>query len=292
MTANQQDIERILRSTGGIMVRRQHPRLARSLSHLVSEGTLRPVLPGVYVEASLHDDLITRLRAAAAWDPDAVLTGAAAARITFWPDISVGAIGLAVRSGRRPQPGFVFSRRLVPPELIVQRQGIRCTIPAMTALDLCDAAGPEALDIALRRRAATVPGLYEALRLTSGRRGNGQRREFLVESRDNAWSPAERAAQRLFKAEGLVGWIGNYPLPLVGQTYYLDFAFPEARLAVEIDGRSFHSSPEAFERDRWRQNDIVLAGWRVLRFTPAMLEQQPHVVIAVIRRALQELDAR
>jgi very-short-patch-repair endonuclease len=68
--------------------------------------------------------------------------------------------------------------------------------------------------------------------------------------------------------------------------YYIDIGFPEKMLAVEIDGREFHSSAADFERDRWRQNDLVNAGWRVLRFTAQMLEQTPHLVLAAIAEAL------
>lgn len=34
-----------------------------------------------------------------------------------------------------------------------------------------------------------------------------------------------------------------------------------------MDGRAFHSSDEAFERDRERRNDLEVAGWMVLNVT-------------------------
>lgn len=292
MTASQRDVDRLLRAEGGIISRRRQPHLAETLSHLVRLGRLCPVLPGVYVAAELVGDPITRMRAAALWNPDAVLTGSAAAQLTFWPELDVAEIGVALRSRHFPQRGYAFERREVPPELVLERHRVRCTSPALTALDLCLSMGPEVLDTVLRTRAATVTELYDALRLTTGRRGNGARRALMVDSGSNAWSPAERAAQRLFTAEGIVGWVANFPLPLFGMTYYLDFAFPDIKLAVEIDGRAWHNSRQAFERDRWRQNDIVIAGWRVLRFTPTMLEQQPQLVVAVLRGTVQGTAAR
>ena len=36
---------------------------------------------------------------------------------------------------------------------------------------------------------------------------------------------------------------------------------------VEIDGRSYHDTTAAFERDRLRGNEVGLAGWLALRFT-------------------------
>jgi len=57
------------------------------------------------------------------------------------------------------------------------------------------------------------------------------------------------------------------------------------RLVIEVDGRHFHGEAR-FESDRWRQNALVLDGWRVLRFTWTMLERYPDRVVAAIERAL------
>lgn len=286
MNANQQDVDRLLRAGSGIITRREHPELADCLAHLVRVGRLSPVLPGVYADAHLAEQPLTRMIAAAAWERDGVLTGTAAARLTFWPEVAIGDVTLAMRSRHLPQPGFTWQRRTIPPELIGSSHGLVCTEPGLTALDLCVTHGGDALDAALRSRRTTVAQLHEALRLTANRRGNADRRRLLLESRDDAWSPAERAAHVLLRAEGITGWTGNYPLRLAGTCYYLDIAFPQRRLAIEIDGRAYHSDRDAFERDRWRQNDIVLAGWRVLRFTAEMLRTSPQIVVAVIRRAL------
>lgn len=57
-------------------------------------------------------------------------------------------------------------------------------------------------------------------------------------------------------------------------------------LALEIDGRLHETDREIFETDRWRQNHLVLQGWRVLRYTWAMLQQHPEVVVEDVNRAL------
>jgi very-short-patch-repair endonuclease len=80
-------------------------------------------------------------------------------------------------------------------------------------------------------------------------------------------------------------WLTNHPVLVAGARYYVDIAFPEAMLAIEIDGR-VHDRYEAFEYDRARQNDLVLQGWRVLRFTWAMLVDRPEAVLLAIVRAL------
>lgn len=51
-----------------------------------------------------------------------------------------------------------------------------------------------------------------------------------------------------------------------------DFAWPLYRAAVEVDGgiysRGRHVRGSGFERDAEKRNAAVLAGWRVLHFTP------------------------
>ena len=47
----------------------------------------------------------------------------------------------------------------------------------------------------------------------------------------------------------------------------LDFAWPDIRFAVEMDGYSFHSDIGSFARDRVRGNDLTLLGWKVVRGT-------------------------
>lgn len=63
------------------------------------------------------------------------------------------------------------------------------------------------------------------------------------------------------------------------------------RLAIEIDGKHYHSDAN-FEKDRWRQNALVLDGWLVLRFTCTMLQKYPDRVIETVRRALALADDR
>ena len=69
----------------------------------------------------------------------------------------------------------------------------------------------------------------------------------------------------------------------------LDLAWPSQMLAVEADGREHHDKPAALYRDRRRQNDLVLAGWTVLRFTWYDVIHQPQWVAGQVRAALAGL---
>lgn len=280
------EIQTILTTGSGVIARRQHPELATALAWLVRCGRLQAVLPGVYAPAQLSREVTTRMRAAALWAPDSVLTGAAAASISFWPGIPVGDVELAGVESRCRSTGFRFSRRTIPAELVREHDGLRYAAPALTALDLCDANGGDGIDTALRRRAATLAGMREALALTSRRPGNSLRRELLLDSRDEPWSAAERRAHRILRSAGITGWRANLPVASAGSVYYVDIGFEEEMLALEIDGRLHESDRGLFESDRWRQNHLVLHGWRVLRFTWSMLVEHPEQFLQAVRAAL------
>jgi very-short-patch-repair endonuclease len=253
---------------------------------LVSTGALVAVLPGVYVPAGAQVDFLTRVRAAVAWDPDVVFTGETAARLTFWPDLPTVDVEAAVRSQRAERPGFRFSRRVVPPELVVQRGPLRVSDPALTALDLCATRDGDGIDQALRSRASTLERMRRALEMTPGRPGNVDRRRLVLDSRDEPWSAAERHFHRILRGARLKGWKPNLPVRVRGSRYFLDVAFPDLKIVVEIDGRLHQTDRGVFESDRPRQNGLVLDGWLVLRFTWRMIEDHPEQVLADVLEAI------
>lgn len=46
--------------------------------------------------------------------------------------------------------------------------------------------------------------------------------------------------------------------------YVLDIAFPEIKLAVEVDGDYWHTLPNIIEKDKRKDSALLSAGWRVL----------------------------
>jgi very-short-patch-repair endonuclease len=284
------DIQAML-AQDGVITLRQHPELAGSIRWLARRGDLQTVLPGVYAPPHTATAIDTRIRALMAWDPNTVLVEAAAARVSFWPTIRVPMITCALKHHRQAQDGFRFSRRQLPAELVVSRAGLRFTSPALTALDLCDSLGGDAIDEALRARATTLRHLHRALDLTRARIGNPERRRLLIDSKDEPWSAPERKFHRLLRAAGITAWKANRPLVIGGSLFFIDVAFRHVKLAIEIDGRLYHNDSEVFETDRWRQNLLILDGWCVLRFTRAMIDDRPEEVISMVRNALQMLGA-
>ncbi|NYE07311.1 very-short-patch-repair endonuclease [Bacillus niacini] len=49
--------------------------------------------------------------------------------------------------------------------------------------------------------------------------------------------------------------------------YRIDLALIGPRIAIECDGKAYHSSPKAKARDRRKDKCLTENGWKVLRFT-------------------------
>lgn len=260
----------------------------RTLKSAHEAGRLVRLLPGTYVPVELQHDFTARCAAVGWWSPDAVIVGAAAAKLTFWPELAVPQIDVA-RLGRVPAgSGYRFQRRRIDADFVIERHGLRVTSPALTAIDLVTELGGDAIDTCLRSRTARLEDLWTAFAANRGRPGNTARKWMLVDSRDKPWSAAERLAHRLLRAAGIKGWEANLQVTVDEAGYFIDIAFRGVRLAVEIDGRLHEDDPDMFQSDRYRQNALVRTGWRVLRFTYDMLVNRPQYVLDMIRAALAD----
>jgi len=74
--------------------------------------------------------------------------------------------------------------------------------------------------------------------------------------------------------------------------FRLDRAFKTQKLGIELDGGVFsrgrHVRGAGFERDLEKMNLAVLNGWRVLRYSTNMLNDNPEQVIGQIRKVLED----
>jgi len=89
------------------------------------------------------------------------------------------------------------------------------------------------------------------------------------------------------------GCIRQYPA-ILGRGYLWDFAWPEARLLVEIHGGTFvggaHSRGARQRKDFEKQNAAVMAGWRVLTFDTTMVRD--GTAIMTVENVLRETPTR
>lgn len=77
------------------------------------------------------------------------------------------------------------------------------------------------------------------------------------------------------RATGILGWEAEYKFHQT-RRWRIDFAWPAKFLAVEIEGGVWvegrHTRGSGFVADINKYNALTLAGWRLLRFTPDMVE--------------------
>jgi hypothetical protein len=71
------------------------------------------------------------------------------------------------------------------------------------------------------------------------------------------FSPLEEQVWQVIKSVGRVPLYPQYPV----LNYFLDFANPHFKIAVEADGKQWHNE----EKDRIRDENLVNAGWKVFR---------------------------
>lgn len=285
--------QNLIDAMGPILIRRDlAPGDRRTLESAHRAGLVTRVLPGTYLPSGRADDFELRAVALRRWDRDAVIVGRAAARMTFWPGLQVGAIDVARRGVVPQSTGYQFHRRRVDPAQVIDHHGIRVASPALTAVDLVPELGGDVIDTCLRSRRARLEDLWEAFREHPDRRGNGERRWMLIDSRDEPWSEAERLGHRLLRHHHIAGWRANLDVRVRGALYFIDVAFKDIRLAIEIDGRLHETDPHIFQNDRLRQNALVAEGWTVLRFTYEMLVNDPAYVIREIVAALRRAGVR
>jgi very-short-patch-repair endonuclease len=64
--------------------------------------------------------------------------------------------------------------------------------------------------------------------------------------------------------------------------YLVDFVWRDRRLIVEVDGYRYHRAPTRFERDRERDVELAMKGWRTLRFTWRQVMTRGEWVAAAI----------
>lgn len=192
---------------------------------------------------------------------------------------------------RRADPGLVVHQLTLGAADVCQVGGVPATTPARTVADLvlrldrypavC------VLDSALNRQLLAEPDLSLVLTHLTGRRGAVAARTYLAEVDGRAQSPLETRARLRCVDGGVPPEV--LQLEVRDDDGYLlgigDLGWRSARLIAEADGRGPHRTPGAVYADRLRQNRLVNAGWRVLRFT-WMDTLRPDYIPETVRHAL------
>ena len=71
-----------------------------------------------------------------------------------------------------------------------------------------------------------------------------------------------------------------------GRKAFIDFAYPELKLGIEVDGYEAHSGLDAWRGDMRRENELKQLGWVILHFSWDDVCSRSHLVVAAIRAVL------
>jgi hypothetical protein len=196
----------------------------------------------------------------------------------------------ASRSRRRP--GIRIYRSRLEPDETTRLRGIPVTTPARTVFDLAATLPTRQVERALNeaelRRLVRRSSLLQLIERYPRRAGTPALKAIL-----QAGEGVTRSEFESRFAEFAAVW--RFPIPernvriRAGRQWFeCDFVWRRERLIVELDGRAFHGTPAAFERDRARDRRLIAAGWRVIRVTWRQLHAEPEALAADLCAALSK----
>ena len=251
------------------------------IQYRLDSGRWTQVHENVYRVGGAPDSVeLRRLAAVLAVGPVAAVSHRAAAEMHGLWTLASPVVEITTTRDQSPELDVVVVHRLADlhPRWITVVDGVPCTTVARTLVDLgavmSEPVVAECLDRARGRGLVTVSAV-ETARAGCGAAGEARCRSD--PSRPRA-SPCVRTGRGRVRGADGAGLLAEQELPAAVPEYEVwtefgafvarvDFAYPELRLAIEVDGFAAHSSVDAFRRDRTRQNALVAAGWTVLRFT-------------------------
>jgi hypothetical protein len=268
----------------------------RQLEYRITDRVFVKVHDGVYRCAGTPQTRHQQLLAAclAVGDPSAASHRSAGAVHGVW---SVGDEHLEITVGRdrSPELAGVIVHRIadLSPRWVVTIDGVPVTTPARTLVDL-GAVLPlgsvsKALDRAIGRQLVSLAEVRAALDAVArkGRAGVGVIRVLLDERQAGPGRPSvlQERLRTLVRRHAVPEPVPEFTV-LDGHGQFVgavDFAYPELKYAIEVDGYEPHTSLRAFRHDRARQNDLVDLGWVVHRFTWDDVDRHPARVAHRIR---------
>ncbi|MEO5899828.1 MAG: hypothetical protein ABIR68_06805, partial [Ilumatobacteraceae bacterium] len=196
-------------------------------------------------------------------------------RIPNEPDVHV-----LVPHGCSPEVAGVVvhrCRRIDPVDITEREDGVRLTSPPRTLFDCADILGFDAAASVLEQVIDMGRGTFEThvdtwVRLARPRRPGSRTMARVLGSR-----PAWRHALQSDLEARVSAEIGRQQLPVPeaqwkvqlsdGRNIRLDFAWPEVRVALEVDHPFWHAGAEESHLDRSRDRHLMAMGWVVPRVT-------------------------
>lgn len=276
---------------------------ARSIGRWIASGRLIRLHPGWVTVPEFADDWTVRARAATGY-AGGPLSHASALAAHRMIDTDVARLEVTVPGDRRVRSSpSLRVHRSRNPVLVMQVRELPVTSLARALVDTWadahrsraarghDGVVRGAVLRATRERRVTVRELDEHLDVRPELPGRAAFTELLFLIAGGCESHLEiYGVQHVLDVPGIPPCVQQHRVRLPFGSVRLDAAWPEVKLAVELDGAAFHGSQEARERDLRRDAALAALGWVVLRFSYRRLMREPEAcraeILAAYRRRL------
>ena len=271
---------------------------ARSVARWIDTGRLVRLHPGWVTVPELAEDWTVRAHAATGYTGGA-LSHMSALAVHGLVDTEVTRLDVLVRRDRRLRTSrWLRIHRTDSPFDVVTARRIPTTSVARALVDTWgdahrhramrgfDGVARGAALRAVRERRVDVPALTREVSRRPELPGRRRLTQLLNLLADGCQSELEIfAVLHVLAIPGLPRCQQQFRVGLPNGPVWLDAAWPEVKLAVELDGAAFHGSPEARERDLRRDAALAAMGWVVLRFSYRQLTRHPGRCRAQITEA-------
>jgi len=272
---------------------------SRVLRRRVVTGRLSEARSGVLVVSGHPGSWVQSLWVAHLWAGErSAISHRAAGALWEFEAVETGFVEITTTRRLRDE-GVIVHRKRLSDRDVTRIDGLPVTTPGRTLLDLADVYREgrvaRAMNTALHLGKTTIQELEGVLARCGGQgvRGTSLLRQ-LVEAHDSddvvSQTTFERRLGHILRGAGLPRPVPQYEVIDEGSFVARpDFAYPEAKLAIEADSYRFHGSKEAWRTDLARRSRLARAGWRVLHVTWADVRDRPGAIVDLVRRAL-DLD--
>ncbi len=261
----------------------------RGLRRKVVAGVVREIYPSVFAIAGAPPSLEQQVLAACL-SVGGVASHRCAAYLWGFRKFEAPMVEVLVKKGRTPSLPEVRVRRTSRLEAtdIDMLNGIPITGRARTLLDLCEASprlAEGALNGALHRRQVTVRQLLAVLDRVGPQHPGRVRYSGLVTPFGAGQRPTESELEDAFLE--LVIRRFNLPMPVrqhpVGRRW-IDFAYPELILGIEIESVRAHAAREDVHRNASKANELL--EWWILRFAFDDIHRWSEQTAALLDRTI------
>lgn len=264
------------------------------IKYRIRSGLWSTLIRGSYLVTAMTT-VEDHLRAAIASLPDAVVAHEAAAERHGLTYVIRGLATVLVHSQTTHEfPGVIVRRcHDLEPDHVEVVDGLPITTIPRTIVDLSAIVSERNLaaivDDALSSQVTTIEAIGDVAIAVgrSGKPGTTNTRTVLEARSGSAFrgTTLERRGNALLLTIEHVKPEFEYAIPWrTGRRF--DAAYPGHRLAIEWDSIRYHTQEDAFQRDRTRDREAILHGWRVLRFTWEDVTKRSDEVVATVRGAL------